>query len=300
MNTSKNLIEFFANTRAKFKGKFGYAFLGTLISVLPFAAILAAAAWLSTLVSWLFATILVFALALVGIMQVGHIRFIRELAESDNAPSLKVLFSGFKKETVLNYLFLGAVMTVIYLFSAALFVIPLLVVVALYSMVFYFVEHHKYDNYLEALRMTRIRMRRQKSHMYAYKSIFFLAYFVLIVLFVVPFIFSLRIENMAVQVLLIVLEHGLLYLGFSFITTFYSFANNNFFAEVLDYHEKKAIKTAKPEIEEKKEEVAEEKIEKVEKKPAAKRTTTATKTTTKTTAAKKTTATKSTTKKTTK
>ncbi len=299
MNKSKSLIEFFANTKARFKGKFGQAFLATLISVLPFAVIIFAAAWLTQLVHGLFGIILVIAIVLFGNMQVGHIRFIRKLTEGEEKPSLKILFSGFVGKNIIMYAFLGIIVFLIYIFSGILLFVPLLFAIGSYSMVFYFVEHHNYDHYLDALSTSAKKMKRHRVNMYAYKLWFYLAYVLALALFLFVLLCLSQIEVLSVSIILMIVWHILFYVLFSYITTIYGFCNFNYFVEVLDYHERKKA-TATPEVntteekEEKKlekvsaEEVKEEKIQ--EKKPA--KTATA-KTTTKTTATKSATVSKS-------
>jgi len=290
--------EFFANTKARFKGKLGQAFLATLISVLPFAAIIFAAAWLTQLVHGLFGIILILAIVLFGNMQVGHIKFIRKLNEGDEAPSIKLLFSGFTGKNMIMYTFLGIIVFLIYLFSGILLFVPLLFAIGSYSMVFYFVEHHDYDHYLDALSTSAKQMKRHRVNMYAYKLWFYLAYILSLALFLFLLLCVDQIATVSVSIMLMVVLHVLLYLLFSFITTIYSLCNFNYFIEVLDYNDRKRAK-AMPEVKEtvKKEEelvkvsAEEQKVEKPAVKKAAPKTTTKT-TTAKTTTAKKTTATK--------
>ncbi len=259
-NNSKNVLDFFANTKERFHGKRGI-YLATLISVLPFMALIFAAAWLSQLVHGLFAIILVVAVVFVGNMQVGHIRYVREVAEGKN-PSLKILFSGFGKN-MLFYLYLGIVMFIIYVISTVLFIIPLFYAIGAFSMVFYFAEHHNYDNFLDALSTTQKRMRKQKANMFAYKVMFYIFYVLATALFFIALVMLLRIDSAVTRVLLIIVLHVLYYLLFSYITSLFSMCNFNFFIEVLDYHERKSKKDIPVEIEENKAEEKQEQIAKV-------------------------------------
>ncbi len=245
-NSSKNLKEFYANTDERFKGKFGYAFLATMITILPFAIILFGAAWLSRSCHWLFGCLAVIALVLVGCMQVGHIKFLRKLTEEEN-PSLKILFSGFTKKYFLMNLFLGIVMFFIYLISTILFVAPLIWAIGAFSMTFYFAVHHKYDNFLDALSTCYKRMKGHRANMFVYKFICYIIYFVLFVVFAIGIVFGLRFANPAVSILLLVLFHIVFFVLFSLITTWFSLCNYNFFIEVIDYNERKS-KKAKQEI----------------------------------------------------
>ena len=286
MKSNKSLKAFFSNTSARFKGKVGIAFMATLISVFPFVAILFGAAWLSQLVHGLFAVLSVFALVCVGCAEVGHIRFIRMLA-NDEHPSLAVLFSGFREKNTLFYLFLGVVLFVIYLISGILLLVPLFFAIAAFSMVFYFVEHHKYDNILDALSVTSKRMMKHRWSMYTYKLVFYILYTLLFIAYVVALVFLLSIESLAVCVGAIVILHIIFFVVFSYITTLFSFSNYNFFMEELEYHERTSKKAVMPEVpvqeEEKKQEVTLEKVsiaEAPKKAPAKPRTTSATKSTT--------------------
>ncbi len=278
MNNSKNLKEFFANTKARFRGKLGTAFLATLISVFPFAVILIGAAWLSAVVHGLFAVVAIVALVIFGNMQVGHIRFMRELSSSDSRPNYGLLFSGFTGKNMLMYLFLGIVLFVIYLFSTILFVVPVFFAIGAFSMVFYFVEHHDYDNFLDALSTSEKRMRRQKGNMFAYKGIFYIVYLLAFVVLAIALVFISRIEATMVMVLLNIITCVLFYVLFSLVTAIYSMCNHNFFAEVLDYAERRAARKAAtnivaPRTDVKPEEEKLEKVQAVEEKKTVRNTT---------------------------
>ncbi len=266
MKNSKNLKEFFANTKASFKGKCGSAFLATLISVLPFAIILISAAWLSQYVHALFGIIAVIALVLFGNMQVGHIRYMRALATSEEKPSYKLLFSGFGGKYALSYLFLGVVLAFIYIFATILFIVPLFLAIGAFSMVFYFVEHHNYDNFLDALSVSEKRMRRQKANMFAYKAIFYIVYFFLFALFAVGLVYIAKIEITYLMVIAMVVLHIAFVALFVYITELLSMCNYNFFEEVLEYHERKSRAKAQavPEIKEEEPKAEDVKLEKVE------------------------------------
>ena len=245
-NSSKNLKEFYANTNERFKGKFGYSFLATMITLLPFAIILFGAAWLSSSCHWLFGCLAAIALVLVGCMQVGHIKFTRKLAEDEN-PSLKVLFSGFTKKYFLMNLFLGIVMFFIYLISTILFVAPLFWAIGAFSMTFYFAVHHKYDNFLDALSTCYKRMKGNRANMMVYKMICYFIYIALGIVFALGIIFALSLTNAALSICLLVLFHIVFFVLFSLITTWFGLCNYNFFVEVIDYNERKSRK-AKPEL----------------------------------------------------
>ncbi|MBE5735493.1 MAG: hypothetical protein E7361_03515 [Clostridiales bacterium] len=244
MNNSKNLKEFFANTKKRYSGKFGPAFFATIISLLPFAIIFALSAWLAVKVNTLFAIIALVAIVIFGNMQIGHIRFMRELAVSDTRPKYSLLFSGFTGKNMLMYMFLGVVIFVIYLFSAIFLIVPLFFAIGAFSMVFHFVEHHNYDNFLDALSTSEKRMRRQKGNMFAYKALFYIAYFVIAVLLAIAVVYIGRIEATLVATLLTCLVIVLLFIAFSAVFTIFSMCNHNFFAEVLDYAERRARRTS--------------------------------------------------------
>ena len=198
-------------------------------------------------------------------MQVGHIRYMRELATSTNKPSFKLLFSGFTGKNILMYMFLGIVLLVIYLFSAVFFVVPLVFAIGAFSMVFYFVEHHDYDNFLDALSTSQKRMRKQHGNMFAYKGIFYIAYLLLLLLFASALVLIARIEATVVMTLLTILACVLFYVVISLVIALSSMCNHNFFAEVLDYAERRANRKATIAVQETKAEDV--KLEKVETEP---------------------------------
>ena len=321
MKRSKNVLGFYSNTKERFKGLFGKAFVATMITVFPFIAVLFAAGWLTQLISGMFSVVAFLALVGYACAQVGHIRYIRELA-SGQKPSYKVLFSGFAEIKTPMYLFLGIVLFIIYLIAGLLLIVPLFFAIGAFSMVFYFVEHHQYETILDALSTTEKRMRRQKGNMFAYKFMFYIVYAVLIIVFLIGVFALSQIAVPVVSIISIVALHILFFVLFSIVTTYYSFCNYNFFMEVLEYHERMGKKPVSKEIPEReKQEAKEDKITKVSveepvikkvsatKKPtttAKKTTTTATKKTSSvakksaTTTKAKTTATKTSTTKTTK
>ncbi len=267
MNNSKNLNQFFANTKKRYQGKYGSAFVATLITMLPFAIIFGISAWLAIKVNTLFSIGALLAVIIFGSMQTGHIRYMRELATSDSKPKLSLLFSGFVGKNVLLYMFLGVVLFIIYLFSAIFLIVPLFFAIGAFSMVFYFVEHHEYDNFLDALSTSEKRMRRQKGNMFAYKGIFYLVYFIMLVVVTIALVFIAKIEATVVATLLTCLVLVVFYVAFCAIQAFGSMCNHNFFAEVLDYHERKAKRNTVV-VEAKPQPKAEEtKLEKVQAQP---------------------------------
>ena len=116
---------------------------------------------------------------------------------------------------------------------------------------------------MDALKTTRKRMYHQKSTMLAYKAVFLAGEVILAVAFALLLMLALQIKNVVLAVVVIVLLHIAFYFLFSYVITHLSLCNQNFFAEVLDYTERRARKVVKPELQEKKDEVKEEKIEKV-------------------------------------
>ena len=280
--TSRNGFDLIRATFAKLKGKWCKAFLATVIMVAPLMLC-------SFTVYGLVAAVLLF-----GVFQVGYIRYMRALIDDQN-PSFALIFSEFNEPWM--EIFLGSILISLYVVGGVLFVIPGVIMVALFSMSMFLAEYKKSKTPVDAMKNSAKYMRGSYTHMFAYKVLFWLVYIVLLLCVGIGVVFVVKLwANYKVwSILLLVLLYVATTVVWSLITMYYHVANELFFRELLLYanhreqennKDKKVViieeENSEPVVEEK---TVEEKPAQV-KKPAVRKTTTAKKTAPKTTEAK--------------
>ena len=275
---SKNSMDFIKASGEKVKGKFGKAFLGTLIMVAP----------LMLCVFSVYA--LPLAILFFGVFDTGYIRFMKALINGEN-PSYKLIFSEFKTPWV--EIFLGAIMLCMFVVGTVLAIIPGVILIAYYSMSLFVAEHDKINDVGLALKESSKKMNGNISSMFAYKTFFWLFYIILLFISVILGVLGLKLwaDHAVLTIIIIALDYLFTTVVWSVITVFYHTANQVFFAETLTYQEIKKSRKASQKVEiineAKEEEVKVETEEKVveeepktatapktAKKPATKSTTT--------------------------
>jgi len=277
---SRNSIDLIRNAFAKLKGKFGKAFIATLIAVSPLMLC--------------FFTVygIVGTVAFFGIFQVGYIRYMRALIDGQN-PSYKVLFSEFAEPWM--EVFLSILLFAMYALGYTLFVIPGVIVVGLFSMAFFIAEFKKSETPFTAMKDTVKYMKGNYTNMFGFKVLYWLMYLLVIVVgsVGVAFVIKLWAGYKFVSILLLVLTYIVVTLLWSLVSVYYHTTQELFFRELLLYYEhdkKQEVEKEVVIIEEEKEEdvsvvaVAEKSTE--VKKAPAKKSTTAKSSTSKATAAK--------------
>lgn len=291
-NVSKNSLDLIESAGKSLKGKFGKAFLATLILVAPIMACI-------------FSVYLIpVAMLLYGVVQTGYIRYMRDLLDNKQ-PSLKSIFGEFTNPGL--EILLGVLLVSMFLVGGLLLIFPGLVLVGFYSMSLYFAENKKSETPFEAMKTCRKHMRVNVTNMFSFKVLFWLAYVVLIIIAAGLAIFAINLwaEYKLVSILVgmgnFIFTTGL----WALVSTYYNATAELFFRELLVHDDATAEQTVV--ADEVKEEPVQEVVEEVKvapvkksattKKAPAKSTTktaakTSTKATTKSTAAKSTTATK--------
>ncbi len=282
--TSKHIGDLFMIAGRKFKENFWNAMSGVIVFLSPFFVVVALQILLyrhlgaiSTAFGWLF------IVAFANVMVVGLIAFFNELFDGKNPSPLRV-FSGFASPSFSLILFLGISMFVLYIVGTVLLIVPAFLLVANFSMVFFFVEKYEYMDVAQALSTCRKQMIGNRASMVIYKLLYYIVYALLIfvvLLFANHVIIPLVSATTVWSILLVVLSVVVILLLFALLTAHFHITNHVYFEEVLAYNVKKVKKAVKTE-EVKTETVAEEKpapakVETAEKpaaKPAAKKETT--------------------------
>lgn len=290
-NVSKNSLDLIETTAKRLKGKFGKAFLATLIMIAP-------------LMACVFSLYLIpVAVLLFGVLQTGYIRYIRDLID-DKQPSLKVVFSEFSNPGL--EILLGTILICMFALGSILLIVPAIILVAFYSMSFYFAENKKSNSPLDAMKHSRQHMKGNYTNMYSFKVLYWLIYVLLIVLGLAGVIIAVKLwtsNYIALAIVVFAVDFIFTTLVWSLVSTYYNTSCELFFRELLVYNGE--VKEETPvNIVEEPVELKVEDNKTAESKPVRKTTksttkkTTATKTTAAKTTAAKTTGTKATVKKT--
>lgn len=277
---SKNNMDLVKNTGASLKGKFGQAFVGTLVAFGPLVL-------LSLLVPYFIG--IAISILLFGVMETGYIRFMREVV-AGNRPKLSLIFSEIK--TGWAETFIGTCTLLMFILGGILFVIPGVILYGYYAMSLFVAEKENINELKGALTATRHKMKNNIITMYSYKLFYWLFYIILFALAVLGYIgvFALAESNIVLAVLVGIVGVLVFLVVYSIITMYYHTSNELFFNEMLYYEEKHYNTKQKVNVVEEKPEVVEapvveeKAVEKPVKKTPAKKTTTTTtkKTTTKT------------------
>ena len=256
---SKNGMDLIKISAEKLKGKFGKAFVGTLVAFAPLLI-------LAVVVPYYIGFAL--SVLLFGVVQTGYIRFMRALMNGEN-PSLKEIYSEVKTGWLET--FLGTVMIVMFLLGGVLFIVPGVILYGYFGMGLFVAEKEKCASLGVALKSTKEKMDKNIMSMYAYKLFFWIFYIILIAGVLLGYIGVLALAETNVVLAVLVGIVGLLVVVvlYSILNAYYHAANETFFQEVLYYEDKKKTTRKKVNVvEEVKPEVVEPKAE--EKQPAAK------------------------------
>ena len=286
-NVSKNSLELIENTGKSLKGKFGKAFLGTLILIAPIMACI-------------FSVYLIpLAILLFGVLQTGYIRFIRDLID-DKQPSYKLILSEFTNPGL--EILLGTLLICMFVLGGVVLIFPAIILIGIYSMSFYFAEKKKLTTPFDAMKQSRLHMKGNVTNMYSFKALYWVAY---VILFVFGFTgvaiaYNLWADYKVLAIVVFAIDFIFTTLIWAVVSTYYNTSIELFFRELLvnDNVSKEETAEVKEEtiqkeepVQEAEEPVEEVKTEPVKKQPAkapAKKTTGAKTTTTKSTATKST------------
>lgn len=230
---SKNSMDFIKVAGEKVKGKFGKAFLGTLMMVAP----------LMLCVFTVYA--LPLAILFFGVFETGYIRFMRALINGEN-PSYKLIFSEFKAPWL--EIFLGTIMICMFALGTVLAIIPGAILIAYYSMSLFVAEKEGIKDAGVALKETSKKMNGNIAGMFAYKTLFWVFYIITFFLGLIVALFATKLwaDHLVIALLVLLADYLIVAVLWSIITVFYHTANELFFAEVLTYEEiKKARKASK-------------------------------------------------------
>lgn len=279
---SKNCFDMLKISKERFQDKWVRGLLATLVFMAPLAFTLIIPAIIGLIIgdvevySIIQSVFAVIGMFLFGPLCVGYAKYYRELQDG-NQPSIKVVFDAenFRSKSLFLHIAVGLILSFTYLMGTVLFIVPAFILIAYFSMVFFFMSSHKYQGISEAMKTCGNHMRKNTAGMFAYKSIFYLMYVIILIGAVLGGIglVSYHATNPIAAVLLAVALLIVVYLLMSLVVMFNQACNTVYFGEILDYVEKKrASRKAKEEVvaEEKTEEKVEEPAEEV--KPAKKST----------------------------
>lgn len=245
---SKNGMDLIKISAGKLKGKFGKAFVGTLVAFAPLLVLALAVPYYVG-----------FALAvlLFGVMQTGYIRFMRALINGEN-PSLKVIYSEIKTGWLET--FLGTVMIIMFLLGGVLFIVPGVVLYGFFGMALFVAEKERSSSLSAALKSTKDKMNKNIVSMFSYKLFFWIFYLILFAGVLLGYlgVMALADTNLILAILVAVVGVLVLVVLYSILNAYYHAANETFFQEVLYYEEKTKASRKKVNV------VAEAKAEEVE------------------------------------
>lgn len=257
-NVSKNNMDLVKNTGASLKGKFGQAFVGTLVAFGPLV-----------LISLLVPYFIGFAISILlfGVVETGYIRFMREVM-AGNRPKLSLLYSEVK--TGWAETFIGTCTLLMFIVGGVLFIIPGIVLYGYYGMSLFVAEKEKINDLKGSLIATRKKMKNNIMTMYSYKLFYWLFYIILFALTILGYIgvYALADSNIVLAILIGIVGILAFVVIYSIITMYYHASNELFFNEMLYYEEKRNNKSKKVNVVEEKPEVVEAPV--VEEKPAEK------------------------------
>ena len=224
---SKNGMDLIKISAGKLKGKFGKAFVGTLVAFAPLLILTIAVPYYIGLA---------LSVLLFGVVQTGYIRFMRSLMNGEN-PSLKVLYSEFKTGWLET--FLGTAMIIMFLLGGILFIVPGIVLYGFFGMSLFVAEKEKCSDFSAALKSTKEKMNKNIVSMYAYKLFFWILYLVLIAGVLLGYIgvVALAKSNLILAILVAVVGVLVLIILYSILNAYYHAANETFFQEVLYYND---------------------------------------------------------------
>ncbi len=230
--TNRSSFDIINGGAHKLQGKFGKAFLATLILIAPLALIacIPYAGWAISLFIW-------------GVMETGYIRYMRELMNGNN-PKLSLLFSEIK--TGWLECFLGAILVSMFLVGTVLVIVPGIVLVGYYSMSLFVAEHEHCHTIGEAMNATAKRMEGNKTTMFSYKVLFYFIYLLIMVAFCLLgyYVVVLYASSTVISVLLGIASGLVLILIWSLVTVYYHAANAEFFSEVMLASDKQVAEAA--------------------------------------------------------
>lgn len=235
-NVSKNSMDFIKVAGEKVKGKFGKAFLATLMMVAP----------LMLCVFTVYAIPL--AIIFFGVFETGYIRFMRALLNGEN-PGFGVMFSEFK--TPWLEIFLGAIMVCMFVLGTVILIVPGAILIAYYSMSLFVAEKEKIVDPGVALKETSKKMNGNIASMFAYKTLFWVFYILVIFGGIILGLLGYKLwADHVLLALLVIFADYLVVTGlWSLITVYYHTANELFFNEMLYCNEVRKARKQKQKVE---------------------------------------------------
>jgi len=284
---SKNCFDMLKISKERFQDKWVRGLLATLVFIAPLTLTVVIPVIIGLIIenvevySIIQGVFAVIGMFLFGPLCVGYAKYYREL-QAGNQPSIKVVFDAdnFRSKSLFLHIAVGLILSFTYLMGTVLFVVPAFILIAYFSMVFFFMSSHKYQGIGEAMKTCGKCMKGNTAGMFAYKSLFYLMYVIILVGAVLGGIglTSYHATNPIAAILLAVALLIVVYLLMSLVIMFNQACNTVYFGEILDYVEKKRARRKAQEetvvAEEKTEEKVEEKEEVAaeEEKPAKKST----------------------------
>lgn len=235
-NSILNLM--FKASPERLKGHYWTAVLAKMLYFLPFFILAIIPVIFYSNVRELWIVSLLVAFVLTGPMQYGYVRFFNKLT-NDEKPSVLSIFC-WRTDKHLLALVIGTVLTTAYFLGTILLVVPALILVAMFSLVMFFIDKHEYENLGDALIDSKVRMDGKGVSMLFYK-LFFWAIFGLLTVGAIVLASALQTAEFDLSVIITTAIVGVLLLLFLFsvVSAWYHACNQVYFEEVLAYAEEK-------------------------------------------------------------
>ena len=185
---SKNCFDMLKISKERFQDKWVRGLLATLIFLAPLVLTLVIPVIIGLIIgnvetySIIQGVFAVVGMFLFGPLCVGYAKYYREL-QAGNQPSIKLVFDSenFRSKSLFLHIAVGLIVSFTYLMGTVLFIVPAFIMIAYFSMVFFFMSSHKYQGIGEAMKTCGKCMKGNTAGMFAYKSLFYFMYTVIII-----------------------------------------------------------------------------------------------------------------------
>ena len=238
---SRNIGDLMLLSSKNFFKTFGRGMLGTLVFILPFLICGAMALAIRALRAYV--TFGLIAVVIYAPMHVGYIKYCNSLYNGEK-PSVLAVFKGFASKYVVVTALFSIILVLLYALGLALFVVPVLVVIAFFSMSTFYIA--KYDCHLEVFKTCFNRMKRNRITMLSYKAVFYLLFLMILILGgLAGFgVYYIALQNMVAGGIIGFIVGLVLLFVFCAYICYYHATNHLQFEEIEYYYEKKQARLA--------------------------------------------------------
>ena len=278
---SKNIGDLLILSSKNFFHSFGRSMLGTLVFLLPF--LVCGAMCIVFQAVWAYVTFSMIVCVIYGPMHVGYTKYCSRLYAGEK-PCVLSIFKGFASKYVAFFALFGFILLMLYALGLVLFIFPVLIVIAFFSMTTFYIAKYDY-HYLGVLKTCYVRMRRNRITMMSYKAVFYLLFLMFFVLGGLSGfgVYAISAYSVSAAVVAGVIAGIILLFIFCALVSYYHATNHLQFEEIEVYYERKQKRLAAKngevqeepaKVEEVKEEKVEEPVQEVKKTTRTRKTTT--------------------------